>query len=118
MAKYLDGDEITRDTRWVSSLLMQANNTSELNTKINQAINIIRDKIPELEAKNGSNWVFKQVLRIDAHVGRYKPMKGSSYVELPDALKNKYCIFNVKNEDNECFKWAVLSALYPAKKDA
>ena len=27
-------------------------------------------------------------------------------------------MFNVKNGDQQCFKWAVLSALFPAKKDA
>ena len=118
MVKYLDGEEITRDTRWVASQLMQANNSGELEKKVGEAITRITEKIPELEAKNGSMWVFKQVMRIDMHVGRYKPLKGSSYVELPLALKNKYCIVNVKNEDNECFKWAVLSALYPVKKDA
>ena len=97
---------------------MQANDLNELNTKLGRSITMIKEKIPELEAKNGSMWVFKQVVTIDLHVGRYKPMQGSSYVELPKALMSKKAIVNIKNEDNECFKWAVLSALYPASKHA
>eukprot|EP01051_Picozoa_sp_SAG22_P004081 SAG22_NODE_211_length_15079_cov_14.083906_1_plen_52_part_00 len=33
--------------------------------KVGEAITRITEKIPELEAKNGSMWVFKQVMRID-----------------------------------------------------
>eukprot|EP01051_Picozoa_sp_SAG22_P008824 SAG22_NODE_695_length_7843_cov_2.924587_8_plen_99_part_00 len=34
MVKYLDDAEITRDTRWVASQLMQANNKAELDKKV------------------------------------------------------------------------------------
>ena len=34
-------------------------------------------------------------------------------MELPEYLKNKKAIINMKNQDNECFKWCVLRALYP-----
>ena len=118
MIKYLDGEVLSKDTRWVASQLVQATNTSDLNNKLTKAITMIKEKIPELEAKNGSMWVFKQVLKIDMHVGRYKPIQGSSYVELPKDLVSKKAVINVKNNDNECFKWALLSALYPAGKNA
>ena len=36
-----------------------------------------------------------------------------SYIDLPEALKNKKAIINMKNQDEECFKWCVLRALYP-----
>ena len=37
-------------------------------------------------------------------------MRGSSYVDLPEQIKNKQGI-NAKNND-KCFMWAVLSALH------
>ena len=40
-------------------------------------------------------------------------MKGSSYTPLPDKLKNKEVLTNIKNSDNKCFTWSVLSALHP-----
>eukprot|EP01050_Picozoa_sp_SAG11_P031055 SAG11_NODE_9466_length_908_cov_350.725587_1_plen_302_part_11 len=118
MVKYLDGEILTQDTRWVSSRLQQANNIDELLAKITSSISLVKQKIPELEARNGSMWIFKKVISIDLHVGRYKPLKGSSYVELPKELQQKKAIVNVKNTDNECFKWAILSALYPQQKHA
>ena len=54
MFKILDGEIIDRDTRWVDSQLKTTNNKNEINTKIKQAMDHIREAIPELEAKNGS----------------------------------------------------------------
>jgi hypothetical protein len=61
----------------------------------------------------GSGWVFDQVLQIDVQIARYRPLKASSYIELPPQLKVKKAIINVQNKDQQCFKWAVLSAIYP-----
>jgi hypothetical protein len=43
----------------------------------------------------------------------YKPLKGSSYIKLPTELASKKAIINMKNEDNECFKWCIARALNP-----
>jgi hypothetical protein len=80
-SRFLDGEIIDRDTRWVDSPLKTVNNKTEINTKIKQAMDHIREAIPELEAKNGSCWVFQQVLSINLNVARYQPLKGSSYIE-------------------------------------
>ena len=39
-------------------------------------------------------------------------MRGSSYIDLPPFIKNKKAYINVENHDDECFKWAILSALH------
>ena len=44
---------------------------------------------------------------------KYTPLKGSSYLDLPDKLKSKKAIINVKNKDQQCLKLALLSALHP-----
>ena len=41
------------------------------------------------------------------YVHKYTPLRGSSYVKLPKHIED-YCL-NVKNDDEECFKWAILS---------
>ena len=43
----------------------------------------------------------------------YKPLKGSSDTSLPVELSNKSAIINMKNDDNECFKWCITKALNP-----
>ena len=43
-------------------------------------------------------------------------MKGSSYIPLPDVLKHKKAIINVKNHDDNCLRYALRSALFPTSK--
>ena len=37
---------------------------------------------------------------------------------LPEKLKNKKAIINVQNRDNQCLRWAIRAALYPAPRGA
>ena len=68
--------------------------------------------------KEGSGWVVTRVLCLYVNISKYTPLKGSSYMELPKYLKKKEAIINVRNQDNECLKWALLSARHPVKKNA
>jgi hypothetical protein len=45
-------------------------------------------------------------------LGRRKPLKGNSYIELPKPLALKKCIVNVKNTDDQCFKWDISVSVY------
>ena len=67
--------------------------------------------------KNGSGWVLKRVVRLDITLSRLRPLRGSSHIELPKAIAKRKALINMKNEDEECFKWAVTRALNPVEKD-
>ena len=41
------------------------------------------------------------------NVDGYQPMVGSSYIKLPEYIKNKKAVINPKNDDQECFAWAM-----------
>ena len=45
------------------------------------------------------------------------PLDGSSYIPLPKFLAAKKAIISLKNEDDECFKWAITRALNPIEKN-
>ena len=52
-------------------------------------------------------------------ISNYDPLAGSSYVSLPPKLKHSMNgIINLKNEDNECFKWCHVRFINPQNKDA
>ena len=51
-------------------------------------------------------------MKLYLNIAKYEPLKGSSYIPLPEALANKKAIINLKNDDNKCLEWALLSALY------
>src|SRR6218665_1378313 len=85
-------------------------------TDASETYNNARDKILESMATfqmRGSNWRFNQVVKLDINTVVYKPLKGSSYIKLPTELANKKAIINLKNHDDECFKWCITRALNP-----
>ena len=68
--------------------------------------------------RSGSNWVFVSINQLEIHMADWKPISGSSYIPLPKKIKNKGAVINMKNEDNQCFKWCVVRALNPVEKNS
>lgn len=68
--------------------------------------------------REGSGWVVDSIEELVLHTVKHNPLSGSSYIKLPEKLKNKKTIINMKNEDNQCFKWCVTRALNPVEKNA
>ena len=66
----------------------------------------------------GSGWVVTAVLKHYINVAKYDPTKGSSYIDLPPELKNRKATINIKNDDNECFRWCHIRMLNPKKDHA
>ena len=66
--------------------------------------------------KNGSGWSLKSLDSLLVIVGEYKPMGESSFIPLPAKLRGKKVLINMKNDDQECFKWAVTRALNPVER--
>lgn len=66
----------------------------------------------------GSNWTLKRVRMLELRINKYFPMRGSAYLRLPECIKRKKAIINVKNVDDNCFLRAILSALHPIKNNA
>ena len=62
----------------------------------------------------GLGWAINH---IDSHlinVTLYKPLNGSSYIELPTELRNpKKGLINIKNKDDNCFRWCHIRHLNP-----
>ena len=63
--------------------------------------------------QNGSGWYFEKMNELEIHIVDYKPMKGGSYIPLPEFVKKKNAIINIENKDDKCFLWCVLRYLHP-----
>ena len=90
-------------------------------TDLEDTIRKMREKVIELlekmEAAVGSGWALVKIQSVKLHFAKFKPLKGSSYVELPDWIKNKKVVINITSKtDDECFKWCVTTALHPIGK--
>ena len=85
----------------------------ELSMSRQEILNVIDKWVSE-----GSGWVID---RIDSHyinVTTYTPLHGSSYIELPTELRNpKKGLINIKNKDDECFRWCHIRHLNPQEKN-
>ena len=65
----------------------------------------------------GSGWTIESINNHYLNVVKYEPMKGSSYIKLPTELRNSAKgLINMKNEDNECFRWCHIRHLNPQDK--
>ena len=94
--------------------------------KILSATNLeifVRDSFNKIKAdiekyqQNGSGWSFYSIKKLEINFADYSPTKGSSYIDLPQWVKLKKAIINIKNKDDKCFLWCILRYLYPKKKN-
>ena len=58
-----------------------------------------------------SKFRFDEVLFLDINFHWLNLTRGSSYLPFSPWLAKKKAIINPNNDDNECFKWAVIAAL-------
>jgi hypothetical protein len=105
------------DTFWFNSKAQAVYHLSEAQDIFGMKMQELSMKI-ESFVKNGSSWKFNSVVTLILKVSSFKPLAGSSYIDLPDYIKNKKACVNVKNKDNKCFMWSVLSALHTPSKNA
>ena len=110
-------EDLVRD-EYLKTKVAFASNEADVPEAFRETSADLKTEVEQYQNR-GSGWSFKQVnaLYVYIHIAKLNPLEGRSYVKLPDFLLKKRCIINVQNEDNLCFKWAVLSCLYPAQKN-
>ena len=75
-------------------------------------IQTIEERIQNFNQR-GSNWRFQRVLFLDVHFTDFIPLRGSIYFPLPKKIATKKAVINMKNDDDQCFKWSITRALNP-----
>lgn len=109
---FKDNKEETKSFTTKNFTVHQNYKFSELYQKV---INDLKKRIEEFEERD-SGWAFLSNLYLEINVNKYQPLKGSSYIDLPMAIKNKKACINIQNKDDYCFLWSIVAALYPSKK--
>ena len=90
--------------------------TSDVKELLSKFIREIIENINTFQT-NGSGWYFKEVVQLEIHTTKFNPMKGSSYIPLPDWIMRKKAIVSIRNKDEKCFLWSVLRYLHPREKN-
>ena len=105
----LTGDELIEVATFSSKskIVLEATDLGEL-------YDIAKERILENMVNfntNGSNWKVSNILRMDINMINYSPLSASSWIELDAYILKKNAVINMKNNDDECFKWCVTRAL-------
>ena len=92
-------------------------NNDQILEELDQASEEILNRIAGWISK-GSGWAIEKNLSHHVNVARYSPLEGSSYIPLPEELRNSNKgLVNLRNEDPKCFLWCHVRHLNPQKKD-
>ena len=90
--------------------------TDSIHEIVDEMTSNFKQKVEDFEQR-GSNWVYQKILAAKLFISKYSPLNGSSYIPTPKQLVKKKAVINVKNSDNRCLLWALLSALHPVNKN-
>ena len=67
----------------------------------------------------GSGWIIELIELQYINISTYRPLVGSSYIDLPIELKHpKKGLINIKNNDQKCFLWCHVRHINPVKEHA
>ena len=111
------GNKTTIKTAYFKSMTTTIINKNEINKTLQTSRQELMKAIGQWISE-GSGWTIKSVDGYYINLTKYKPLKGSSYIELPTELRNPAKgLINLKNEDNECFRWCHIRYLNPQGKD-
>lgn len=70
-------------------------------------------KIEEFQERD-SGWSFLHNSHLEININKYQPLRGSKFLDLPKFIKSKKACLNIQNNDDYCFLWCIVAALYPA----
>ena len=62
---------------------------TDVKVNLSQMLREILIRLAVYQKKKGSGWYFKEVISLDIHIVDYKPIKGSSYIPLPNFIMRK-----------------------------
>ena len=87
---------------------------------ISELLEVTQQQILDFITKwisKGSGWMISSIDSHHINIVKYQPIKGSSYIQLPQELRNSAKgLINLKNNDNECFRWCHIRYLNPQDK--
>ena len=109
-----DGEEAYEFTQpYFNSTTRIILNELDIRDFYDKAVEEILNRIARWISK-GSGWVIERIHKLYFNVVSYEPLKGRSYFPLPEELRHhRKGLINIKNDDNECFRWCHVRHLNP-----
>ncbi|XP_068749257.1 uncharacterized protein [Montipora capricornis] len=113
----MSNGEIVYKTAYFNSPAQTIINNTEIDKSLEVSKQGILNKIA-VWISEGFGWTVESVENHYLNIVKYEPIKGSSYIKLPHELRNSsQSLINIKNSDNECFRWCHIRHLNPQDKN-
>ncbi|CAH0562825.1 unnamed protein product [Brassicogethes aeneus] len=96
---------------WLGYIRKNIRSFNKLIKKHKNSVDKILNKLSEF-AEEESGWGINKILNLEININKHELGNGSSYIKLPEEIARKHACVNVKNVDNNCFAWALISALH------
>ena len=110
-------DLLTFREPYFNSLTFTIMNSDEIEEALERAAEEILNKIA-IWISEGSGWVIENIFSFYINIVSYVPLKARSYLPLPEELRNsRKGLINLKNTDNECFRWCHIRHLHPLQRN-
>eukprot|EP00732_Lithocolla_globosa_P001001 Lithocolla_globosa_v1_NODE_416_length_4118_cov_137.390352.p2 type:complete len:517 gc:universal NODE_416_length_4118_cov_137.390352:3503-1953(-) len=115
--------QFSAEIRWINQTRSETNiswtpnknatvfNKEDIQGRVSDMFLKLQKAVEEVEQK-GTGWTIEQILTLRINIWRHRPLRGSSYIDLPKCVKDRKACINPKNTDNKCFDYAVLAGLY------
>ena len=121
VADYVRYSQPTKDLSDTEPIVLHSWNRSitspvGLDKQLDTLIDALRDRHFKFN-RNLSDLVVDEIIKSDLHLREIIPLARFKFLELPTFLDKNHAIINVKNIDNQCFGYVLLSALHPRAKN-
>ena len=110
-----EGEHINSEAYFPSTACttLPGHDANMLYGQLNEAIQEMYGNSGELNREEGSNWQITEISYLKIFIGKYRPVRGSQYMELPKLIRNNHFLLNIQNNDTKCFLWSILASLHP-----
>ena len=95
------GETVIKPADFHSDIEVNLDGTDEIELYDTMVESII-EKMATFQSM-GRGWTLYSLIQLELHTVRYNPLRGETWIPLPNELANKKAIINVKNKDNKFF---------------
>jgi hypothetical protein len=112
LLNFLDSSTAIKEPQYTQ--VVQLTQTSNVREYVSGVANTLSDGVTEF-SEGESGQVIYRIEKLVVMIYNATALTGSSYIELPEYIRNKKACINPKNDDDKCAMYAVKASLYHNK---
>ena len=109
---HLSSDQtfLTNPHTVINNNTMEVYMSSEIDNAFNSTYENLASAIKDFQ-QCGSGWVLNKLFSLDLHLLEFSRLRATSYIPLPQEVRNRKVVINIQSKDEKCFLWSVIAGL-------